>query len=83
MKDFRIKPYQECRIPLYRQIHDHILEQIRSAELLPGERLISLIQLARKLGVSFNTVARAYRLLEIEQHIEKKRGRGSFVTGMK
>ena len=65
--------------PVYRQIaHDlrrHLVEQrLKPSDLLPPIR-----QLALDLGVHFNTVALAYRLLADEGWLELKRRRGAAV----
>ena len=65
--------------PVYRQIaHDlrrHLVEQ----RLKPGDLLPPIRQLALDLGVHFNTVALAYRLLADEGWLELKRRRGAAV----
>ena len=61
--DFRSKE------PIYRQIMDQIQEQLGSGELKPGQQLPTVRRLATELGVNFNTVARAYRLLDQQGNI--------------
>jgi DNA-binding transcriptional regulator YhcF (GntR family) len=65
--------------PVYRQIaHDlrrHLVEQ----RLKPGDLLPPIRQLALDLGVHFNTVALAYRMLADEGWLELKRRRGAAV----
>jgi DNA-binding transcriptional regulator YhcF (GntR family) len=52
--------------PVYEQVADQVRQLIASGELSPGTSLPSVRQLAGDLGVSLNTVARAYRRLETE-----------------
>jgi len=52
--------------PVYEQVADQVRQLIASGELSPGTTLPSVRQLAGDLGVSLNTVARAYRRLEAE-----------------
>jgi len=52
--------------PVYEQVAHQIRALIASGALEPGRALPSVRQLAGDLGVSLNTVARAYRLLEAE-----------------
>ncbi len=66
-------------IPLYEQIVHQLRVLIESGELLPAEQLPTTRQLAVQLGINFNTVARAYRLLDQEGLISTQPGRGSFV----
>lgn len=51
---------------VYVQVAQQIRQLIASGTLLSGTAIPSVRQLARDLGVSLNTVARAYRLLEAE-----------------
>jgi DNA-binding transcriptional regulator YhcF (GntR family) len=62
--------------PVYEQIARTIRELIAARRLVPGEPLPSVRALASDLGVNLNTVARAYRLLEVEGFlaIEDRRG---------
>ena len=52
--------------PVYAQVADQLRRFISSGSLKPGAPLPSVRQLAGDLGVSLNTIARAYRLLETE-----------------
>ena len=52
--------------PVYSQIARQVRERIASGELQAGDLLPSVRALASDLGVSLNTVARAYRILEDE-----------------
>lgn len=65
-------------------LHEQIAEQVKylivRGELKPGERLPSVRELARELGVNQNTVVRAYLLLEQEQVVVSRRGGGTTVT---
>jgi GntR family transcriptional regulator len=51
---------------VYAQVARQIRQLIASGALPSGTAIPSVRQLARDLGVSLNTVARAYRLLESE-----------------
>lgn len=51
---------------VYAQVARQMRQLLVSGALAPGTALPSVRQLARDLGVSLNTVARAYRLLETE-----------------
>jgi GntR family transcriptional regulator len=51
---------------VYAQVADQLRQLIASGTLVPGTAIPSVRHLARDLGVSLNTVARAYRLLESE-----------------
>jgi len=61
------------------QIRDQLRTMIQSGQLEPGQRLPPVRELAQDLGVHFNTVARAYRLLAQEGWIALRHGRGAYV----
>ena len=50
--------------PMYRQVVHQIWEQIASGELKPGDRLPSVRELSRFLGINVNTVQKAYQGLK-------------------
>jgi GntR family transcriptional regulator len=66
-------------IPIYVQIIDQIKHMIAAGELQPGDQLPTVRQLAADLRVNFNTIARAYRLLDEEGIISTQHGRGTFI----
>jgi len=66
--------------PIYEQIKTEIRSQIVLAVFKPGEALPSIRDLAAKLVVNPNTVARAYRELEQEGFITTRKGKGCFVS---
>jgi DNA-binding transcriptional regulator YhcF (GntR family) len=53
--------------PPYKQLVRQLKKALAARSLKPGERMTSVRVLARELGVSPNTVARAYRELERER----------------
>ena len=67
-------------VPFYRQIIDQILLGIAAGRLKPGDRLPTVRQLAIDLKLNPNTVARAYRELEIRRVVNTHRGTGTFVA---
>ncbi len=50
--------------PIYVQIIEQIQRLVAAGELKQGDQLPTVRQLATDLRVNFNTVARAYRLLD-------------------
>ena len=70
-------------IPLYEQIAHQVLELIDNGLLKPGDQLPTTRKLAVKLGVNFNTVARAYRMLDQGEIISTQHGRGTFILEQK
>lgn len=68
-------------IPLVEQIVQQLQTRIKDGDLATGDQLPTTRQLAVQLGINFNTVARAYRLLDQEGLISTQPGRGTFVIG--
>src|SRR6185369_11929919 len=65
--------------PAYRQIASDLRRHLVEQRLRPGDLLPPIRQLALDLGVHFNTVALAYRMLAAEGWLELKRRRGAAV----
>ena len=65
--------------PAYRQIAHDLRRHLVDERLKPGDLLPPIRQLALDLGVHFNTVALAYRLLADEGWLQLKRRRGATV----
>jgi DNA-binding transcriptional regulator YhcF (GntR family) len=70
-------------VPVYRQIVDALRPMLVDGKLTPGDLLPPVRQLAADLGVHFNTVAAAYRLLAEEGWLDLRRGRGAAVVDRK
>ncbi len=66
-------------VPIYLQIIEQIGRQLADGALGPGDQLPTVRQLAADLRVNFNTVARAYRLLDEAGVISTQQGRGTYV----
>jgi GntR family transcriptional regulator len=67
-------------IPIYDQIKKGIKAEISIGVLKANEALPSIRDLAAELVVNPNTVARAYRELELEGLIYTRKGKASFVS---
>jgi GntR family transcriptional regulator len=65
--------------PVYEQITDQIQRLVTTGELKPGDQLPTVRQLATELRINFNTVARAYRMLDEAGLISTQRGRGTYI----
>ncbi len=66
-------------IPIYLQVVDRIKEHIASGRLTPGDQLPTVRSMALELRVNFNTIARAYRILDEAGIISTQQGRGTYV----
>jgi len=67
-------------LPIYTQIVNQVQAQIASEILKPGDQLPTVRALAEELRVNFNTVARAYRILDEARIISTQQGRGTYIT---
>ena len=67
-------------VPFYRQIIDQLLAGVATGSLGPGDRLPTVRALAVELAVNPNTVARAYKELEIRGLVATQQGSGTFVS---
>lgn len=68
--------------PLYEQIVIYIKKQIKDGILTPGDRLLSVREMANSLKINPNTVNRAYKILEQEEFIIVLHGKGTFVKNI-
>ncbi|MBM3180459.1 MAG: GntR family transcriptional regulator [Chloroflexi bacterium] len=66
-------------LPIYTQIVNQIQSQLVNKMLKPGDQLPTVRALAQELRVNFNTVARAYRILDEARIISTQQGRGTYI----
>src|SRR5690242_9693020 len=66
--------------PAYLAIADALEADVRSGRVKPGEPLPTQRDLARRLGVNFTTVTRAYAEAQRRGLLTATVGRGTFVT---
>jgi GntR family transcriptional regulator len=69
-------------IPIYLQVVERIKDRLAGGQLKPGDQLPTVRSLALDLRVNFNTVARAYRLLDEAGIISTQQGRGTYIMEM-
>jgi GntR family transcriptional regulator len=67
-------------VPIYLQIVNQVKYLVASGRLVAGEELPPIRVLADQLVINPNTVARAYRELEIAGVVEKRRTAGTYVS---
>lgn len=68
----------QSRVPIYEQVYNGIKNMLLDGELKPDEKLPSVRELAKQLGVNPNTVTKAFGSLERDNIIYTVPGRGSF-----
>lgn len=67
-------------VPIYLQVVNQIKYLVAAGRLVTGEELPPIRTLAEKLVVNPNTIARAYRELEMAGIVEKRRTAGTYVS---
>ena len=67
-------------VAVYIQIENHVQFAISSGSLKAGDQLPSVRELSERLEVNPNTVAKAYRDLEVMGLLYTRRGMGVFVN---
>ncbi|WP_053956756.1 GntR family transcriptional regulator [Inediibacterium massiliense] len=75
-----MKIERKSGIPIYIQVKNHILEDIKNGVLKIGDKLPTERELSQILKVSRNTISTAYNLLEQEGILVSYQGRGTFVA---
>lgn len=76
---FQFRLDLQSGVPVYRQIVDQVRGGIASGALTTGDQLPTVRQLAVDLTINPNTVARAYRELELGGLVETHQGTGTFI----
>jgi len=66
--------------PIFRQIADHVCDEIMLGRYAIGARIPSVREYAVALEVNVNTVARSFEMLQNDGIIVKDRGIGFFVA---
>lgn len=64
---------------IYEQIVFNIKKDITKGILEGGDKILSVREMSKKLGINPNTVAKAYRELERQNVITTIKGKGSFI----
>ncbi|HTX76227.1 MAG TPA: GntR family transcriptional regulator [Terracidiphilus sp.] len=70
-------------LPLYQQIQQRLMDQVRSGAFKPNEPLPSIEKIAARMGVSQMTVRQAVKSLCDLGILYSRQGKGTFVSGMK
>jgi len=65
---------------VYMQIENEVMFAVSSGALKTGERLPSVRELSERVNVNPNTVAKAYRDLEVMGIVYTRRGMGVFIN---
>ncbi len=65
--------------PIYLQIARQVEQLVAKGDLKLGDQLPTVRELAAELRINFNTVGRAYRVLDETRLISTQRGRGTYI----
>ena len=68
------------KVPLYLQLKDQVEYYISTGAIQDGYQLPPVNALADELGITFETVRKAYKELERNDLISMRRGQGTFIT---
>ena len=80
---FRFRLDLHSGVPVYRQLIDQVRGGIATGSVSVGDQLPTVRQLAVDLSINPNTVARAYRELELGGVLETHQGTGTFISAQK
>ena len=67
-------------VPVYRQVIDQVKFMVSGGALKKGDQLPSIRDLAKQLTINPTTIAKAYEHMANEGLVEKRPGKGVFVS---
>lgn len=76
----RFKIEADSAVPVYKQLLSSFEEQLKSQQLGNGDFLPSMNVLSRELGISKETVKKAYSILREMNYIDSSHGKGFYVN---
>lgn len=71
---------EQKNIPKYKSIAKAIQKAVESGRLKPGDRLLPHRRMSKKLGITMETVARAYRLAASWGYVISSVGKGTIIS---
>ncbi len=80
MFNFSVSLDSSSNIPLYQQLYDYVVSEIRSGNLEHNNKMPSKRKLSENLSISVNTVDTAYQMLCSEGYIISQPKKGFFVA---
>jgi GntR family transcriptional regulator len=80
---FAFRLDEHSGVPVYRQLIDQVMGARAAGKLTGGDQLPTVRQVAVNLAINPNTVARAWRELEIRGIVETQQGTGTFISHQK
>lgn len=70
----------QSRVPIYEQLYGCVKNMLMDGEIKPGDKLPSVREMSKELGVNPNTVTKAFQALERDKIIYTVPGRGSYAA---
>jgi DNA-binding transcriptional regulator YhcF (GntR family) len=80
MDGMRIRLDRSSSVPLSVQLREAVAARVSSGRLAPGVRVPTVREMAARLDLAPNTVAKAYRELESAGYLVGRGRRGTFVA---
>ncbi len=77
MIDFHID--KDSTVAIYKQLVNEVASAVRDNRLLPGQLIPSMNELSDRLGISKETVKKAYGVLREKSIIESRQGKGFYI----
>lgn len=74
---------KDSTVAIYRQLVNEITSAVRDKKLLPGQLIPSMNELSEQLGISKETVKKAYGVLREKSVIESRQGKGFYISDSK
>ena len=78
MEEFKLD--RNTPVPLYYQLKQYLIGQVRSGKLKVGDMLPTEFELCEKFGVSRPTVRQAMSEMVAEGYLYRHKGKGTFVS---
>ena len=78
--DFSFRLDTHSGVPVYRQLIDQVQAAVATKVLKTGDQLPTVRRVAVDLAINPNTVARAYREMELRGILDTEHGTGTFVA---
>jgi GntR family transcriptional regulator len=78
--EFAFRLDSHSGVPVYRQLIDQVQAATATATLKVGDQLPTVRRVAVDLAINPNTVARAYREMELRGILDTQHGTGTFVA---
>jgi GntR family transcriptional regulator len=78
--EFAFRLDEHSGVPVYRQLIDQVQAAVATKVLKTGDQLPTVRRVAVDLAINPNTVARAYREMELRGILDTQHGTGTFVA---